>query len=516
MNKIIYLMAAVILFLAEAGAYASMNIKVGNEAEISFGGYMENLSALRLGQEGKGKCAGFRSTFNPEFLFTFSPDASLFVSGRFVREMGYELEDNLRAGMGLDPLDDDYYNQTDFESYELFLDVNLSDRLSIRAGKQFTIWGETDVFTLLDVVNPSDSSWVPPGVMALEETRIPLYTARVFYEITPDTSLEFVFIPLIDDEENRVNKVGPAGGRWTPPPEDRLPVADLYPAMKLDIAALFNMYGPGPVESDVRVMKPESDLDQSRVGVRLVSTIGRTTFTFADFYGHNYSPVVHYEGTVREVRHELQEDPVTGNASYADVNYYVPKLTVRWKRQNIVGFSFNFYEDKYTDTIYRGEFAYYPNKPYNTFDVREKSSVVEKDTLSYMLGFDKEFFCSLLHPDDPNRTIFISGQMFQDVILASDDDLRFITYKTPIEKFTTRFTLKIMTGYFNDKIKPELIVAYDPAGNGMVLPKLKFCPPWSENYFVELSYVNYWGHQYEWLGFFKEKDSLFLRLRYMW
>ena len=506
-------------FIFAASAQSAMNFKVGENAEIAFGGYMENLSGLRVGQEGRGKCATFRSTFVPEFLFTFSPEAKLFAAGRFVREMGYELEDNVRADMGRDPLPDDYYNETDFKAYELYLDVDLSRKLHVRTGRQFIIWGETDVFTLLDVICPADSSWITPAVMPLEETRIPQYAARVIYDISPLTNLEFVFVPMIDDEDQRVGKGAPDGGRMKPHPEDRIGNDKLYPNMMPDIGALMAEHGFNPaidkVAPSAKVMIPESDLDQSRVGVRFTTTVGRVTMSFADFYGHNYTPVVHYDGSIHELRREVVEG-AGGNAIYQDVNYYIPKFSIRYKRQNIVGWAFNYFDDKFTNSVLRGEFAYYPNLPYNTFDSREKNAVTEKDTLKYCLGMDKEIFIPWLHPDDPNRTFFLSAQMFQDVILASDDDLRFINYKTPIEKFTTKFTLKFNTGYFNDVYKPELVVAYDVAGNGLVKTLLTWKPPWNENYYVEFTYINYWGCQYEWLGMFKEKDSVFMRVRYMW
>ena len=517
--KMFVLAIACFIFLGIPNGYSGMLLELGSGAKIHFGGYLENISALRTGQEGKGRCAAFRSIFTPEFMFTFSEEARLFASGRFVREMGYELEDNVRANLGLDPLPDDYYNETDFEPYELYLDLKLRSNIRLRTGKQFIIWGETDVFTLLDVICPSDSSYVPPGAMPLEETRIPQYAARLFYEFGPFTNLEFVFVPMIDEEENRVNKGAPAGGRWAPHPEDRPGAAPhlLYPNMMGDFAAAgFNPAAGDQIgAASVTSMKPESDLDQSRVGVRFTTVLGRATISFADFYGHNYSPVVHYRGVKHEIKHELIEE-AGGNAIYRDINYYTPEFTVRWKRQNILGMSFNYFDDKFTDTVFRGEFAYYPNMPYNTFDPRERNAVTEKDTVRYCLGFDRECFVPWLNPWDPNRTLFISAQMFQDVILASDKYLRFINYKTPIEKVTTRFTLKMMTGFINDTYNPALTAAYDPAGNGFIKPELTWKPPWSENYYVNLFYVNYWGNQYEWLGLFKEKDSVFLRVRYTW
>ena len=515
-----FLIGIIEIFMLASPARAAMILPVGESGSIVFQGYMENFSALRLGQEGKGKCAAFRNTFLPEFLFTFGQRTKLFASARFVREMGYELEDNVRADMGLDPLPDDYYNETDFEAWELFLDVRLQDDLRVRAGKQFIIWGETDVFRLLDIINPQDGSWISPGVMALEETRIPIYAARIVWEKSPFTNLEFIFVPMIDDEENRVDKSAPTGGRWKVTPEGRLggmdsPVykAKVYPQMMKDIKALFGTYGPGIIEADVQTKFPESDLDQSRVGVRFTTQIGRWDISLMDYYGHNMSPTIHYDGTDREVRHKLVEDPNTGNAQYEDVNYYIPKISLRYKRQNILGLSFNYFESALTKGIIKGEFAYYHNKPYNIF---ADDIVTEKDTLSYSLAWEKDCFMPWIHPDDPDVTVFVSLQMFQDVILGSDKDLHVGPYLTPIDKCTTRFTLKTFTSYVHAIYKPEIIAAYDPEGNGLVRGKIVFSPPWSSKYFVELGYVNYWGHKYEWLGLFKEKDSAFLRVRYMW
>ncbi|MDO8785281.1 MAG: hypothetical protein Q7J12_03600 [Syntrophales bacterium] len=518
-----FFVLGMVLFWATS-AQSAMTFKAGETGGISFGGYMENLSALRTGQEENGKIAGFRNVFMPEFLFTLNKEAQLFVSARIVKETGYDMEDSVRAAKGLPPLADNFYDETDFEPYELYLDVNLTKKLHLRTGKQFIIWGETDVFTLLDVISPSDSSWVPPAIMALEETRIPQYAARLTYGVTPSTTLEFVFVPMIDELDNRVNKSAPTGGRWAPFAENRPAAAapKLYPGMMAD----FTKLGYNPPAGDKQTapnvvrMVPDSDLNEARVGVRLTKTVGNATFTLVDFYGHNYSPVVQFDGVSKVKKRELVEvggtPAVPGAPAYKDTNYFTPNFSVRYLRQNILGGSFSWFEDTFLKGIFRGEVAYYHNKPYNTYDPTVMDAVDRKDTISYVLGIDKQFYAPWLNPWEPNRVVFVSAQMFQDVILDHDNYVRFINTATPIDKLTTRFTLQVNTGFKNDTYVPSITVAYDPKGVGVVVPALIWNPPWSENYYVELKYANYWGDQYEYLGAFNEKDSVFLRLRYMW
>ncbi|HLA27960.1 MAG TPA: DUF1302 family protein [Syntrophales bacterium] len=516
-----FFVLVLVLFWA-TNAQSTLTFKAGETGEMSFGGYLENLSALRVGQEENGKNAAFRNVITPEFLYTFNKDAKLFASGRFVKETGYEMEDDIRAKLGLAPLDDTAYDETDFKPYELYLDLNLSKRLNLRTGKQFIIWGETDVFTLLDVISPSDSSWIPPAIMALEETRIPQYAARLTYGVTPTTSLEFVFVPMIDEVNNRVNKSAPTGGRWAPYPEDRNKTPNdpahatkLYPAMMGD----FTKAGYNPPAGDKQTapnvvrMVPDGDLNESRVGVRLTQVVGNVTFTLADFYTHNYSPVVQFEGVSKVTKRELVE--VNGVPTYKDNNYFTPNFSVRYLRQNILGGSFSWFEEKFFKGVIKGEFAYYHAKPYNTYDPSERSAVERKDTISYVLGVEKSVFVPWLNPWDPNRTMLVSLQMFQDVILDHNDYIRFINTATPIDKYTTRFTLLMSTGFLHDTWVPSLTMAYDPKGMGAIVPSVIWNPPWSESYFVELKYANYFGDQYEWLGAFSEKDSVFLRLRYM-
>lgn len=508
------------LMLADP-ARASLSMPFG-DGTITFQGYLENFSGLRVGSEGEGKVAIFRNTFQPEFLYTFGDGNSLFISGRFVKETGYELEKGTRAALGLEALPDDYYDETDFEPWELHLDMNFGDKVRLITGKQYIIWGETDVFRMLDVINPADGSWDPPAMVPLEEKRIPIYAGRCVWNISPTTNFEFVFVPMIDKEENRVDKSAPDGGRWAVHPEGRVSASVLYatnfPQMGPDMGAAGFIPGVTPVETSVTTQYPENSLDEARVGARLSFQVGKWDLALMDYYTHQSTrPVVFYDGTTAEQRSVLNPD-----GSITTATYIIPHFSKRYPRQNILGLSFNYFEKHFTKGVIKGEVAYYYDKHYQTKEQTPEGmdGVKEIDTLSYSLAWEKNCFIPWLHTivgDDPTQTWTVSVQMFQDVILGDSDDLTTGKWLTPVHKVNTMWTVKAFSDYFYATWKPTIIAGYDPRGNGLWHVKLKWMPPWSEKYYVEASYLGFWGNdRYENLGLFDDKDSVLLRIRYMW
>jgi hypothetical protein len=466
---------------------------------LSIGGYFENASGLRLGQEGRGRLTMCRTSIQPDIFFDTGKGVRFFLAQRLVKETKYTLEDKLRKKAGLPPLESDFYDEYDSWSVrELYFDIDLLENLNIRIGRQLITWGETDVFTLLDVIDPQDSSWNLPGLFPLEETRLPLSGLRALWTMpsmgmTTNPVFEFVYFPGLDDF--RVNKGAPTAGRFRPHPEDRPGAAFpfQFPQIPLsDWRSIGRNVG-------VRTVLPEKHGDNGRVGGRLYFFIGRWNFSIADYYTYNLSPNFYIENIERD------DLGIARAAQFA----------VKYKRQNIVGFTFNVSDD-YTKATYNGEFAYYINKPYNTYDPNIKNAVVQKDTLSSVIRIERPTYIPLLQPYDPTREFVISFQWFQDLILSKDDNLHFLIYKTPIDKVTTRLTLSIATGYKNDQWKPSVFWAYDPdRNNGLFRGILEYNPPWNERYKLQILYENFWGKDsYNFAGFFREKDSIFFKIRY--
>ena len=90
---------------------------------------------------------------------------------------------------------------------EAFVDFVLPP-FTLRLGRQQVVWGETDNFRALDVINPLDLSW-HWARESWEDIRIPLWMARGIYDIGKLWGLEESFIEAIwipsDFRPNRVS-----------------------------------------------------------------------------------------------------------------------------------------------------------------------------------------------------------------------------------------------------------------------------------------------------------------------
>ena len=121
----------------------------------------------------------------------------------------------------------------------------------------------------------------------------------------------------------------------------------------------------------------------------------------------------------------------------------------------------------------RGEFAFYPDKPYNVSEFPAKNcttgrstgfpgrpqlqhsdNLVEKNTIRYALGFDRSTFIPFLQ-DDPWRAFRMSLQIFQSIILDHEDGIRNFGHATKIRRVSTLLTFRVGTGYLGDTILPE-------------------------------------------------------------
>jgi hypothetical protein len=186
------------------------------------------------------------------------------------------------------------------------------------------------------------------------------------------------------------------------------------------------------------------------------------------------------------------------------------------------------------NTTVRGELTFFPDKPYNISEFpgrncqtgaltglfagpscKHPSGVAEKHTLRYALGFDRTTLIPFLHPDDPWRAFNISFQVFQSIIFDHEAGIRPFSSAERIKSVSTTFTFRAGTGYLGDTILPDIFIAYDPDGYYAINPAISYAPPWNERIRVSLIGAIYGGrNKFKSFGFFSEKDSLFLKLRY--
>ncbi len=166
-RTISFLANLLIIFLMTAPAETASIL--GEEWEkflkerVRFGGFVENVTGLSVAAGNahfstSNRFIMNRFTIQPEFNVDFAESAKLFVSWKFAKEPRYnkEAKDRRNNTPPLPPLENTFYDYDSLKPWELVLDVNPTDRLSLRWGRQFISWGETDGIRLLDVINPQD------------------------------------------------------------------------------------------------------------------------------------------------------------------------------------------------------------------------------------------------------------------------------------------------------------------------------------------------------------------------
>jgi hypothetical protein len=545
----VFALTVVVLTALFAGPVSAASV-FGDEWEkffqekVSFGGFVENTTGLAISHGSRffdtsNPFVMNRFTIQPEFNVTFRDDLKLFLSWRFVKEPRYNMEAESRrrgvqpAGAG-GSLPNTYYDEYSPVPWEAVLDYNPTDRLSLRWGRQFISWGETDGVRLLDVINPQDATFSPPAapnLFNLDETRIPSWGLRALYTAQPvtNTILEFFALPGgLDRSAQRVDEVVGSNdtsdrriklGRWSAHPETRIAFGRLFA----------NPIGAVPVVVPITHRELPDAGDSWKIGARITRNFGKLNAGLGYIWGYNPQGA----DMVFKIKSIGCLVPVPGCPAPTTVN-----LALQNDRTNIFAGHFNYPTGDIlglpVNTTVRGELAFYPDKPYNISDFpgrncttgaptglqagpscKYPTGVVEKHTVRYALGFDRTTLIPFLHPDDPWRAFSLSFQFFQSIILDHEDGIRPFSTMERIKRFSTTLTFRAGTGYSGDTILPDVFVAYDPEGYYLVNPAVSYAPPWDENIRLSLIAAIYGGrNKFKSLGFFSEKDSIFLKMRY--
>lgn len=529
----------ILLIATPAQAYSIFGDEVENflKERVTFGGFIENTTGLSISHGDRhfntsNRFIMNRFTVQPEFNVNMADWAKLFISWRFVKEPRYDAEAKSRR-KSVQPLprkrdlSNTFYDEDSPKPWEAVLDLNPTDQLSLRLGRQFISWGETDGLRLLDVINPQDNTFAPPAapnLFNLDETRIPSWGLRTFYTVQPvsNTILEFFALPGFDEAKQRVDEVLGSNdtsdgivryGRWSSHPETRIAFGRLFANP---------IPGNAPTVVPLVTRQLPDAGDNWKIGTRLTHSLGKLNFGLGYIWGFNpqgSDMVFKKKGapfllgapspfTPTGVRLRLINDRTSIFAGH--FNYPV---------EDIFGIPFN--------SAIRGELAFYPSQPYNISKYpgsaglkagphprHSDTGITEKNTLRYALGFDRTTLIPFLQ-EDPWRAFRMSFQIFQRIILDHEDGIRFFGTAEKIKTVSTSLTFRVGTGYFGDTILPDIFVGYDPAGYWNFNPAVTYAPPWNEKITLSLIAAIYGGHnKFNSLGLFSEKDSVFLKMRY--
>ena len=204
----------------------------------------------------------------------------------------------------------------------------------VRIGRQILAWGETDIFRLLDNINPLDDSF-GGFFIALDERRLPIDMVRGSYHFGSIGPLHDTFLEGFVAEGGKVATFPgiPPGSPWEPG-------------------------GLGFPNSAVKTEASIPDDEDVRGGARLVFNNSDITYTLAHYYTYLDVPGVrfHIPGRVQ----------LPGEAAASNLPRFRNEILAeqRFPRIPITGASLTFPVERFY-SIVRSEAAYFQDEPMN-------------------------------------------------------------------------------------------------------------------------------------------------------
>ncbi len=457
-----------------------------------------------------GKLSMFRNTLQLEADWSPWPVVSLHAIVRGVKSLKLSVDKDAQVPhegyfgnhqKTIDWVADQYYDE--FDLREFYLDINATQYLHLRLGRQQVAWGETGSYRLLDVVNPIDSTWHFGPLESFEDQRIPLWMLKGLLWIPPlQGSLEVVWIPMLDRPEDTVTVPLTFVGAWGLPP---VPAPELFDGD--------DSVAPWKIRKKV-FLYPGRDITNSRAGARWQGEIGNFTYTLVYFYTHQLSPPI----------------PLYTYAQFGagdegvDVYLFFP-------RQHIAGMSFETALPYPLGTNLKFEAAFEPNRTYtlhsaeNSLTDRIPYNAPNGDTYTFFHMKKKKVFSyavSLQQPlllDFLNReqSIWVVAQFMHTWITdfeAADRIVEVPGYDATLSKRHS-FTVvgAIFTNYLHGLLSPRIVGAWLPDQGGFLSAQLGVTL--GDHWRFRIAWNGFFGdNPYKGIGLFRDRDEVNVTLKY--
>lgn len=344
---------------------------------------------------------------------------------------------------------------------EVYVDADVpvgDNTLAIRFGRQQLVWGKTDLFHVLDVVNPVDYS--RNNIYdENQDIRIPMGMLRADYRMGAKGPFDDLNVQgLWVWEKWRPNDLGQAGSANQP-----LGAAGLFRALK-------NCWDNGCTVANFANGNTATDFGPGQIGIRNVNlpdwSLANTTVggkVEGEYKGVGFSLNAL---TFRSQMPALHGARVSTNSFNSGVGTYPYMIAfdMEFPRIMMYGGSLDFNIDP-IDTDVRMEVAYTQGEHFAdtaTWDLWKKSDVVR-----YVLGLDRNTFIPFLNE---RRAFLISAQTFGQHINAYDlHNTRQGTVGIPDFQDNWISTLLIKGWYMSDTLSPQMIFARDWGARANVL-----------------------------------------------
>lgn len=462
------------------------NLELKGKAQARISWRMEDSEGYTYPPTAKGNMVQQRNLFLLELNHILSkptettPDLKYHLLGRLLYEGVYDygpqaykdLRDPGNTQYGDGPNIDKFKKDADI--WEAYADYT-KGRGFLRVGRQNLSWGETDIFQLLDRINPIDNTF-GGSFEDLDDRRIPIWMVRGTYnlgQIGPisTVTLEGFFNPGFADQ-----KVAPVAPYGTP---------YAYPM---------------PQQPPTYVHDPEATMSNSRTGVRLQGVVSEN-FNFS---------IAHYKTIV---------DTPTAVVTFAPTVPGFVTQDMYYSTEQVTGGSVSFFEP-HIEAIIRAEVAYFWGEPVFIPEVNapilfgnfKTGTIPTKDVFRYMVGLDKNFWFRPLN----ERSMFnLYLQYFAECYPAYDDRQKVALQRFPTGELMTqvrydqKITLVLSNTWLEGTLNPQLAVAYDPRGAVMIIPSVEYqFDPWR----LKVSYYRIDGDNDVSLGIMRDRDQVSVQM----
>jgi hypothetical protein len=444
------------------------------------------------------------------------------IVGRFMYEAVYNVgPEPFRDVRDQDKENIDNFKQA-YDLWECYLDLSRGPAF-IRIGRQNLAWGETDLFRLLDGINPLDNTFGGP-FEDLDDRRIPLWMIRGSYglgRVGPISSFSIEGFWVPGNWDTRVAPFAPPGTPYFAP----------FPEL------LFPM---------IRVNTPAKTMSNSRWGARLQGILLRNVnFSVGHYQSFIDAPAL--KSVVDESKLVwIGDTSILASMDAMTMEAFFPPV-------QITGASLSFFESR-MDAIVRAEAAWFWDEPVFIPQINlatiygptlplppalldiaaellgadprdlgmdgvplnpQSGEIPKKNIFRYMIGIDKQIWIRALNK---TNTFMVSLQSFGQWIPDYDDRLAQpvpiypdIVRFPALKEYEHTFTALIATMYRNGTLNPQMALAYDVRGAWLVQPQLMFIrEPF--RFMVQYSMI---AGNFTNFGAFRDRDQITFTFTYL-
>lgn len=351
------------------------------------------------------------------------------------------------------------------------MDLESGSQLNFRVGRQQIVWGRTDLFRVLDVINPVDYS--RNNIYdELEDIRIPMWILQSELRMGPTGAFDDLnWSVMWNFDKFRPSNLGSCSGAY-----NILDGACFFRGMKNlwdNGGTVANFAGNGTLATNFgphqigirQVEMPSWSLANTQLGTKLEGVYRDLTFSLNALTYRSQLPSLRGGTTIKN---EII-NPFTGELQPGGVPYLIA-FDMVFPRVNLIGGSLDYYAEG-IDTVIRMEAAYTQGEEFA--DTLSPDLYSESDVFRFVIGADKNIMIPALNK---SRAFLFSAQIFGEHLLdhraetATLGETGFAAWKS------NHIATLLMKGWWmNDRLSPQLIMAHDFRANATaVAPSIEW------------------------------------------